>query len=62
LNASFEGLSLENAEMAADMAMASLMSLQDRYNLYQDLVRAVKNCNDRGMYYSAKWYLNAGSH
>jgi hypothetical protein len=57
LKASFEGLSLENAkDMAADMFMMSTMSLEDRQSLYSDLMRAVRNCSERGMYHSAKWY------
>lgn len=46
--------------MTAAIDMTSHMSIQERRILYMDLVQTVRNCNDRGMYYSAKWYLFPG--
>jgi hypothetical protein len=41
--------------MAADISMASSISLEGRQILFNDLVTTVKDCTERGMYYSAKW-------
>ena len=32
------------------------MSLEDKQKLFNDLLQTVKNCSERGMYQSAKWF------
>jgi hypothetical protein len=53
LNNSFEGLSLDRRHSAA---MATEMSTEQKADIFAQLMHTVKECSDRGLYQSAKWY------